>query len=195
MRVVFIASHSQRKELGSYYRVINDALEAHGHKVFSGTLFLNDKDEHVTSSEEREKWYKEVIRNVKEADITVVEISYPSTANVGHILTYALDTGKPVIALYKEGRDPLFLRGRVDDRLTLLSYTDSDIKSVISSALDYVSSSQDVRFNFFISPAIGTYLDWISKNKRLPRAVYLRRLIEEDMRGNKEYNEGENGQD
>ena len=62
---------------------------------------------------------------------------------------------------------------------------------MVASALDYVSSAQDVRFNFFISPTIGLYLDWISKNKRIPRAVYLRKLIEEEMRENKEYKESE----
>jgi hypothetical protein len=190
MKVVFIASHSQQKDLGSYYKVIYDALSQRGHKVFSGSLFLaSNNSDHDATSSEREKWYREVVRNVKEADITVVEISYPSTANVGHILTYALDSGKPVIALYKDGREPLFLQGRVDDRLTLLPYTDTDIKSVVSSALDYVSSAQDVRFNFFISPQIGTYLDWISKNKRIPRAVFLRKLIENEMQTDKDYEE------
>jgi len=191
MKVVFIASHTQSKELGGYYKVIYDALVGGGNKVFVGNLFNRNQDELLADSEQREKWYKEVIHNVKEADITVVEISHPSTANVGHILTFALDIGKPVIALYKDGRDPFFLRGKIDDKLTILSYTDADIKSVVASALDYVSSAQDVRFNFFISPTIGLYLDWISKNKRIPRAVYLRKLIEEEMRENKEYKESE----
>lgn len=189
MKVVFIASHTQSKEFGSYYKAIYDALVESGNKVFSGNLFNADQDELLVKPDDREKWYKEVLRNVKESDITVVEISHPSTANVGHILTFALDIGKPVIALYKDGRDPFFLRGRIDEKLTLLSYTDGDIKSVVSSGLDYVSSAQDVRFNFFISPAIGLYLDWVSKNKRIPRAVYLRKLIEEEMSGNKEYAE------
>ncbi len=189
MKVVFIASHTQSKELGKHYKVIHDALVASGNKVFTGNLFNTDQDDLLAKPDEREKWYKEVLRNVKESDITVVEISHPSTANVGHILTFALDIGKPVIALYKDGRDPFFLRGRVDDKLTLLSYTENDIKSVVASALDYVSSAQDVRFNFFISPAIGLYLDWVSKNKRIPRAVYLRKLIEEEMRNNSDYSE------
>ena len=191
MKIVFIASHTQQKEFGKYYEVIRDSLEASGNTLFTGSLFLKNQDEQLSKPEEREKWYRKVLHNIKSADVTVVEISHPSSANVGHILTYALDVGKPVIALYKEGKDPLFLRGRIDDKLTLLSYRDGDIKSVVESALDYVSSVQDVRFNFFISPDIGTYLDWISKNKRIPRAVYLRKLIEEDMKANKEYEEGE----
>lgn len=191
MKVVFIASHSQRKELGDSYKKINDALESHGHDVFTGNLFSPERDTALETKTHREGWYKEVLQHIKGAELVVIEISYPSTANVGHILTQALDLGKPVIALYKSGRDPFFLRGRIDEKLTLLEYTDGDIDSVVSSALDYAASIQDVRFNFFISPQIGTYLDWISKIKRIPRAVYLRRLIENDMNTNKEFEESE----
>ena len=189
MKVVLIASHSQSTELGGYYRQINDALISHGLTVFSGHLFSDDKDGELVGNQKIENWYKEVTQQIRDADVVFVEISYPSTVNVGHILTHALDMGKPVVALYKSGREPFFLRGKVDDKLTLLEYGEKDIKTVVSNALDYVSSAQDVRFNFFISPSIGLYLDWISKNKRIPRAVYLRKLIEEDMHQNTEYNE------
>lgn len=189
MKVVFIASQAQSAELAGNYKQINDALEAHGLSVFSGHLFTNVNDSDLVSQKQIEAWYKEVIQHVRSADTIFVELSYPSTVNVGHILTYALDSGKPVVALYKTGREPFFLRGRVDDKLVLLEYNDQDIKEVVANALEYVSSAQDVRFNFFISPEIGRFLDWVSKKKRLPRAVYLRKLIEEDMRGSKEYGE------
>ena len=189
MKVVFIASQAQSVELAGYYKQINDALESKGMTVFSGHLFTNENDSDLVDKKQIEAWYKEVIQHVRAADTIFVEISYPSTVNVGHILTYALDTGKPVVALYRSGREPFFLRGRVDDKLVLLEYSDKDINEVVSNALEYVSSAQDVRFNFFISPEIGRFLDWISKKKRLPRAVYLRKLIEEDMKENKEYSE------
>lgn len=190
MKVVFIASQAQSTELESYYKQINDALQSHGLTVFSGHLFTKVNDSDLADKKQIEGWYKEVIQHVRAADTVFVEISYPSTVNVGHILTYALDTGKPVVALYRSGREPFFLRGRVDDKLILLEYGDKDIKEVVSNALEYAASAQDVRFNFFISPEIGRFLDWVSKKKRLPRAVYLRKLIEEDMRSNKEYGEG-----
>jgi len=193
MKVVFIASQAQSVELAGYYKQINDALESKGMTVFSGHLFTNENDSDLVDKKQIEAWYKEVIQHVRAADTIFVEISYPSTVNVGHILTYALDTGKPVVALYRSGREPFFLRGRVDDKLVLLEYSDKDINEVVSNALEYVSSAQDVRFNFFISPEIGRFLDWISKKKRLPRAVYLRKLIEEDMKANKEYSECSDG--
>ena len=36
-----------------------------------------------------------------------------------------------------------------------------------------------------LKPKIANYLDWIARKKRTPRAVYLRRLIEEDMKASK----------
>lgn len=189
MKITFVASHSQASELGEFYQRIKKVLEERGYTVYSGTLFdKNDKTTEFTKDQKkREEWYKESISKVRESDVVVVETSYPSTANVGHELTYALDLGKPVIALYKSGRDPFFLRGRVDDKLTILPYTTYDLEQVLANAFDYALATQDVRFNFFISPQIGRYLDWVAQKKRIPRAVFLRKLIEQEMQGDKDY--------
>jgi hypothetical protein len=188
MKVVFVASHSQKKDLNPFYQRIVEFLKSHGHSVATGGLFEEDGDAEMTH-EQRETWYRKSLNEISKADIVIVEISYPSTANVGHELTYALEIGKPVLALYKDGRDPVFLSGRSDDKLMLFPYTERDLEDVLSNGLDYAVSVQDVRFNFFISPNIGRYLDWISKNDRIPRAVYLRRLIEQDMNSNKDFGE------
>lgn len=188
MKVSFIASHSQGAELMEFYKRAVKLMEERGYNVYSGTLFDKKKsDQYLDDQKKREEWYKEEVAKVREADVVVVETSYPSTANVGHELTYALDLGKPVIALYKSGRDPFFLRGRVDDKLTILPYTTYDLEQVLANAFDYALSTQDVRFNFFISPQIGRYLDWVAQKKRVPRAVFLRRLIEQSMQDDKDY--------
>ncbi|KKU44681.1 MAG: hypothetical protein UX63_C0025G0002 [Microgenomates group bacterium GW2011_GWB1_46_7] len=190
MKVTFIASHSQAEELKDFYKRIHAVLEDRGYTIYTGTLFDKKRaDSYLVDQKKREEWYKDSITKIRESDIVVAETSYPSTANVGHELTYALDLGKPVVALYKSGRDPFFLRGRVDEKLTILPYTTFDLEQVLNNAFDYALSAQDVRFNFFISPQIGSYLDWISRKKKLPRAVYLRRLIEDDMKLNKDYEE------
>lgn len=187
MKVVFVASHTQKAELGSYYKRTIKFLEDKGLEVYVGSLFDEKLEKEANSN--REKWYKQTIHEVQKADLVVVEISYPSTANVGHELTYALEIGKPVIAIYRKEKEPIFLRGREDEKLLLFEYTDNDLESILDSALEYATDVQDVRFNFFISPSIGRYLDWVSKNKRIPRAVYLRKLIEEEMHTNSEYAE------
>lgn len=186
MKVTFVASHSQRNSMGSYYLRINKLLQKRGYIVFSGGLFETHNDE-ITSQEEMRKWYSRSLSHIKSSDLVVIELSYPSTANVGHVLTTALDIGKPVVCLYKEDREPFFLMGLVNDKLTIIPYSDRDLEEVLDSAITYAQELQDTRFNFFISPQIGNYLDWVAKKKKLPRAVYLRRLIEEDMKLNKEY--------
>jgi hypothetical protein len=55
---------------------------------------------------------------------------------------------------------------------------------VLEKAIEYAINQQEVRF---ISPNIGRYLDWISKVKKIPRSVYLRALIERDMKENTEF--------
>lgn len=187
MKVVFVASHTQKSDLGEYYKRTVKFLEDKGLDVYVGSLFDEKLEKEASSN--REKWYKQTIREVQKADLIVVEISYPSTANVGHELTYALEIGKPVIAIYHKEKEPIFLRGREDEKLLLFEYNDSDLESILDSALEYATDVQDVRFNFFISPLIGRYLDWVSKNKRIPRAVYLRKLIEEEMKKDTEFSE------
>ncbi|MFH1244848.1 MAG: hypothetical protein V1487_04750 [bacterium] len=193
MKVVFIASHTQKRELGVYYNRTVKFLEEKGLEVSTGSLFDEKLEKEATAN--REKWYKKSLQELHKADLMVVEISYPSTANVGHELTYALEIGKPVIAIYQKGREPVFLKGREDEKLLLFEYTTDDLENILDAALEYATDVQDVRFNFFISPQIGRFLDWMSKKKRIPRAVYLRKLIEEDMRASKEYNEGEDGKE
>jgi len=71
----------------------------------------------------------------------------------------------------------------------LVEYTLPELKRTLDYGLEEALNQVDVRFNFFISPQIGRYLDWVSQKKRIPRAVYLRKLIEEEMNSNTEYGE------
>ena len=131
-------------------------------------------------------FYIKFLKLVSSADIVIAEVSSPST-NVGHEISVALGKGKPVIVLYTKGNEPRFLTANPSDKLVVCEYDSDNLYEVLDNALDEAKSEMDVRFNFFISPRIGVYLDWISKFKKIPRAVFLRRLIEEDMNTNKEF--------
>ena len=41
-----------------------------------------------------------------------------------------------------------------------------------------------MRFTFFITREIAAYLDKVTVRKKVPKAVYLRKLVEEDMKKN-----------
>ena len=67
----------------------------------------------------------------------------------------------------------------------LIEYIPSEISEVLDYAIEDVSEKIDIRYNFFISPKTVRFLDYIAKVKKTPRAVFLRQLIEKDMKSSK----------
>ena len=187
MKIYFDASLSGKKEYLSNYKDVVSLIEKFGHKLIASTVFDRNPDDIVSeTSDEAASWYKGFLKSVAKADICVFEVSHPSTG-IGHEVAMALNTNKPVIALHVKGRRPFVLESINQDKLQVIQYEPNNLKSTLEAALDYASDQQDTRFNFFISPKIANYLDWISRTKRLPRAVYLRKLIENHLDVNEEY--------
>jgi len=188
MKVYFTAAISAKDQFGKNYKAIVETLRELGHKVSADHILKRDmsfiKKE---TDEEHKKHYKWMVRELSKADLLIAEVSFPSTVHVGHELTLALEKDKPVLALYTEKRKPLLFWGITSEKFYVAEYNLRNIKSVLEGSIDYLAEQMDARFNFFISPKIGNYLDWIAKKRKMPRAVYLRRLIEKDMVMNKKY--------
>lgn len=171
----------------SNYQTIVDYVEKLGHKIIT-KHYVNKKLEEVLQESEKKhsSYIKKMKHWLKSADIVVVEVTKPEIGT-GYELALAVDYGKPVIALYANGQNSPVLAGQETDQIQHLEYDRESLYKILEDSLEDASEQMDVRFNFFISPKIGTYLDWVAKNLKLPRAVYLRRLIEEDMKKNKEF--------
>lgn len=187
MKVHFIGALEGSKK--DYEKIIR-AIEKKGWEVLSTHSIersLNEV-EHETP-EESELYVRKMQHWIKQADVVVVEATI-QVLGTGYEIATALQLQKPVIVLYRPGvqNSPHVLKGIESDRLQIVMYNDDTLDESLKMALDLASDQADVRFNFFISPSIGNYLDWISKNKNIPRSVYLRTLIEKDMTSNKEYN-------
>lgn len=188
MKVYFTASARGASEFGEKYQLIYDKIHALGHQNLDDLVCKVDEDSFYEGShEKRVELYKSAMNYIKAADVLVLELSIHSLS-MGYLLHKAIDIGKPVIALYHGKNVPYFASGIDDDKFQLVSYSQENLEEVLNSALEYAQENMDVRFNFFISPSIGRYLDWISKEKKIPRSVYLRALIEQEMRENTEYN-------
>lgn len=183
----FSLSQSSPKVRDSAYKII-DTIKKLGHKIIPENIRQKDGSFYKKQSENESRLaQREIAQLKKSADVVVLEVSGQSIG-IGQELAYTLSINKPVIALYRNDSTPHILRDEGGDSLILAPYDDNDLEQVLADAIDYAASQQDVRFNFFISPAIGNYLDWISKEKKIPRSVYLRSLIEKDMKNNDEYN-------
>lgn len=187
MKTYFVASIAGKSKYFKNYQSIVATLKKQGLDVICEDVMNTTENEVSSLSDDRKvKHYKDVLKWINSTDILVTEVSYPSI-NIGHEISVALEKGKPVIALYTGENEPHLLQGLVSDKLLILHYDLDNISSVLRGAIEDAKDQMDVRFNFFISPKIGAYLDWIAKNRKLPRAVFLRRLIEEHMAKNKSY--------
>ncbi len=187
MKIYFTASITGKNKYQKNYKTIVSSLESLGHKVISDHILQSDSDELLAEdAHEREEHHKKLSKWLNQADIVVAEVSFPSVS-VGYEVALGLEKNKPVLALHEESQVPVALLGETSDKFILASYNTTDIKKDIKYLVDEVSDQMDTRFNFFISPKHQNYLDWIAKNRKVPRSVFLRRLIEEHMEQNEDY--------
>jgi hypothetical protein len=188
MKIYFTASILSKSEYLREYKAIVEALRKLNHSVVSEHIFKKDTNQVLSQSEaEQQRYYRAMLARINECELMVAEVSFPSTVHIGHELTLALEKGKPVLALHLAGKRPVLFWGIDSERFYLAEYNLDNLEDVLQDSIEYLSDQQDVRFNFFISPKIQQYLDWVARYKRTPRAVYLRELLEKDMRENKDW--------
>lgn len=189
MKIHFIASAIGNK---SDYTAIMNAVEKLGNTIITRHAVDRTREQILQESpEESELYVKKFQSWHKNADAVIFEVTAPDIS-IGYEIAYALTLNKPVVVLYRRDANtqpgtPGALKGMHSERLQVLSYDDATLSEILALALDYAEETSDVRFNFFVTPTISAYLDWVAKERKLPRSVYLRRLIEDDMRNSTGY--------
>lgn len=189
MKIYFSAPISRVSEdTKKNYRLIIDSLTALGHNVLSdhlGTIKTSKDLEKQTPQEAYEVQHL-MTKRKKQADIVVIEASTPSFG-IGQEIGYSIQNNKQVIILHLPNCKPHILQDEGSELLFIYEYTPENVKKVLNTAINESRQQMDVRFNFYISPEIGRYLDWISQHKKLPRAVFLRSLLEKAMKVEKDF--------
>lgn len=189
MKIFFVASIYGKRQYGESYQQIVDLFKGAGHKILADHVLKVSVAEIAGWDDDKDvEFHKKVLDGIKKSDLVVAELSYTSTS-VGYLMSVAVESGKPTIAFYSGKKAPHLLTTlEKNDKFQLVHYKDiAGLKKEIPLLVDYATEQMDARFNFFISPKISNYLDWIAKKRKVPRAVYLRRLIEKDMEINKKY--------
>jgi hypothetical protein len=176
MKIFFATSIHGKTKFMKNYQAIIDSVSSYGHVVLAEHIINGDTPD--------ERGYDiSIIDSIKKADVLFAEISYPSVS-VGYMISLAVQASKPVVVFYSGSEEPHLLKTleKTNDKLQVIRYSSIDeLEIEIPYVLDFAASAQDVRFNFFISPELSTYMDWVAKHNRTPRSVYLRDLIDKDM--------------
>jgi hypothetical protein len=115
----------------------------------------------------------------------VVESSFPSIS-VGYEISLARQARKPILILYQEGDPPALLNGIDDEKVICEHYTATSLEETLNSFLHYIKGKADTRFTFFITASQLAHLTQKAKDKRIPKAAYLRSLIDHDSPNQKD---------
>lgn len=182
MKIYFVASSMYRTTYKSVYKQIIDFLEKQNHEVLGKTLVGRLVPLNSISLHKIREWQKEWFSYINHADLILVEGSYPSSIHIGFELGLALEKGKLIILLYKEGKNPVFINELYSSRLIKSEYTDENIEEVLSWCLKEAEQLTNRRFTFFISSEIENFLGIICKQRNLNKSKYIRSLIEREIK-------------
>lgn len=182
MKIYFTAPLYQKSKHAHFYREIVGSLRKLSHAVITD-IFDYEAEKVLGESEEYASKYLTIWNGyLRECDIAIAEISFPGTVNIGFEVASILDRGKPVIALYRKGTDPVFITKDFSSRMIKIEYTLNDIEDVLRWALEEAQQMLNRRFTFFVSPDIDNHLTKISRQYCLSRSDYIRNLILQDMK-------------
>jgi len=165
------------------YKIIKDLGYSH---TSNWVDRVDPKSFYEMTSIELENHNERILKELKSADICVFDTSLPSLS-VGYLINMSIDLGKQVIVL-TQSNSPSFVLGWVkSDALFLVKYTTENVVKLLKEVLKKAEDNSDVRFNFFVSPKILNYLDFVAKHRMVPRSVFLRNLIEREMKKDIEF--------
>ncbi|OGG01650.1 hypothetical protein A2W14_07170 [Candidatus Gottesmanbacteria bacterium RBG_16_37_8] len=182
MTVYFTASIAGKKHYLANYQKIIELLEKKGCQVISDHIIKSTEQEvRLETKEERLKFQKKLEVWIASSDFMVVETSFPSIS-VGYEISLAQHLNKPILILYSEGTPPTLLAHNMDEKVVCEKYSSETLQSLIADFINYVQGAADSRFTFFISSKIASHLEKISRKEKIPKSVYLRQLIEKDMK-------------
>ena len=182
MKVYFTASIAAKAQFQKNYEAIINYLQAR-HITVKADHIMN-ATEHSISKESREqrlKFHKQLENWIHTCDCMIAETSFPSIS-VGYEISLALKVGKPVLVMYSQGDPPSLLAYHNDEKMMCEKYNMSNVSEILDGFLHFVHEKSDMRFTFFITPRISTFLDTVAKQEKLPKSVYLRKLIEDAMK-------------
>jgi len=189
MQVYFIASSRLVEKNKEIYSRMYDFVAA-DYKMVSDKvkkwLKTGTKDLSGAPLQVKRENYEETMKCINKADMMVMEVSGHSMS-MGYLISKALEMNKPVIALYTVEHKPVFIKGIINPKLILVEYNKDNLEKAMDEAFKKAKGLIDMRFNFFVSPKILTYLDWVGQKRMVPKSVFLRNLIEREMKKEKEF--------
>lgn len=184
MKAYFTASIVGKKYHLEYYRKIVSILRKKGVDVTADHILnIGEKDIQMQTKEKRLAFHNQLEKWIGSADFMVVESTFPSIS-VGYEISMAINRDKPILVLYREGDAPSLFEYHKEEKLICEKYDETTLMPIIEDFLNFAHMGSDHRFTFFITSEIARHLEDMARKHKMPKSVYLRKLIEADMNRN-----------
>lgn len=182
MIAYFTASVVGKKNLLPQYHSILSILEKKGVQTIADHILdVKEADIHLQTKEKRLHFHSQLETWINSCDFMIAETSFPSIS-VGYEISMALDRNKPILILYNEGEPPSLFAYHESQKIICEKYTPSTLPSIIADFLHYVRDEEDARFTFYLTSTQAKHLEKQGKKNQIPKSVYLRQLIEADIK-------------
>lgn len=182
MTVYFTASVAGKKRYLEHYFAIIKILKAKGHQVISDHILKTTTHEiQFEKRDDRIKFHDQLEKWIRSSDFVIAETSFPSVS-VGYEISLSINLGKPVLILYSDGKPPTLFADFEEEEVVCRKYTDKTLPDIITDFIKLLKNNSDVRFTFYITKEISNFLEKISLKEKVPKSVYLRELIEQEIR-------------
>lgn len=183
MTIGYIASLRGRKFYDEYYQKSIKHLKAKGHEV-KHFLHMDYETVHAMPLQERDEFFDEFYRDLLLSDVILADCSFASM-NVGYRISHLLSLGKQVLVMCEKGsageKFDLLQRKQYEEHVYMFTYSKYDITETIDNALSVVESHVDKRFTMIFPASLMSKLEHHSTKKKLPKAVFIRKLLEESL--------------
>lgn len=181
MKVYFTASVSGKDTYLDQYLNIISYVKSLGHTVTSNHITERTEAEiNNLAREEILDFHEKIEKWIKGCDFMIADTAHPSVS-VGYEISLALRMGKPVLVFYTNGGPPSLLRYHKDENLVTERYSLGTYRDVIKSFIHSINGKTDLKFIFLITPRIAAFLENVVYKEKMPKSVYIRKLIEKDM--------------
>lgn len=186
-KLYFTAPEEGKRLFNGYYKRIYRLFEERGaHHVDDSITAPYDMDlAHRLEIGDQDTYaslYHHHLTCIKQAEITVFECSFASTA-LGVLIEKALELGKSTIGLYFDSNRPNFVMAIDNPKFILKSYDDETLPAVINESIGLIKNTMDRRFNFFISPDLLEYVKSQAQARGITKSAFIRDLILHHKRG------------
>lgn len=192
MIVYFNASLFGKEKYLEEFRLIVKTIKKLGHNLYADHVMnRNYKILNRMTKSQHEVDFQKARSEIQKSDVMIVESTYPSIG-VGYIMSIVLEMYKPVLILYQTTPHGLLI-GDPNRLLTINKYSKKNpdqLKKIIQTFLKKSGFRLlKRRFNFMIDKVQDDYVELTSKKLVISKANYVRQLIDEKLRKDKEYKE------